>query len=75
MAKWLNQTCKGTRKYDPDFSAITLTVNGSAMAFMKNLFTKWYSRCIVQELDNGNDVDTIDIQLKMSILKPLHAHG
>ena len=39
---------------------------------MKKRFTEWYSRCIVQEIDNGKDIDSIDIQFKMSILKPLH---
>ena len=40
---------------------------------MKNRFTEWYSRCIAQQLDAGKDVDNIDIQLKMSVLKPLQA--
>ena len=57
------------------FQPLDLTVNGSAKVFMKKGFTKWYNCCIVQELDNCNDVDSIDIQLKMPIVKPLHAHG
>ena len=50
------------------FQPLDLIVNRSAKVFMKKRFTEWHSRCIVQELDNGKD-----IQLKMSILKPLHA--
>ena len=41
---------------------------------MKKRFTEWYSRCIIQELGSGKGVDNIDIQLKMSVLKPLHAN-
>ena len=55
------------------FQPLDLTVNGAAKAFMKNRFTEWYSRCIAQQLDAGKDVDNIDIQLKMSVLKPLQA--
>ena len=31
-------------------------------------FIEWHSRCIVQELHNGKEVDSIDIQLKIAIL-------
>ena len=40
---------------------------------MKKRFAEWCTRCILQELGNGKDVDSIDIQLNMSILKLLHA--
>ena len=40
---------------------------------MEKRFTEWYSRCIVQEPENGKDVDSMNIQLKMSILECLHA--
>ena len=56
------------------FQPLDLTVNGAAKAYMKKRFTEWYSRCIIQELDSGKGVDNIDIQLKMSRLKPLHAN-
>ena len=39
---------------------------------MKKHFAEWYTRCILQELGNGKDIDSIDIQLNMSILKLLH---
>ena len=41
---------------------------------MKKRFTEWYSRCIIQELDSGKDDDNIEVQLKMSVLKPLQAN-
>ena len=53
---------------------LDLSVNGAAKAYMKKRFTEWYSRCIIQELNSGKGVDNIDIQLKMSVLKPLHAN-
>ena len=53
------------------FQPLDLTVNVSVKVFMKKRFTKQYSRCIAQELDNGKDIDSIDIQLKMFILKSL----
>ena len=56
------------------FQSSDLTVNGAAKAYMKKRFTEWYSRCIIQELGSGKGVDNIDIQLKMSVLKPLHAN-
>lgn len=34
------------------FQPLDFRENGSAEEFMKSHFTKWYSRCIVQELDN-----------------------
>ena len=55
------------------FQPLDLTVNGAAKAYMKKRFTEWYSRCIIQELDSGKDVDNIEVQLKMSMLKPLQA--
>ena len=56
------------------FQPLDLTVNGAAKAYMKKRFTEWYSRCIIQELDSGKGVDNINIQLKMSVLKPVYAN-
>ena len=56
------------------FQSLDLTVNGAAKAYTKKRFTESYSRCIIQELGSGKGVDNVDIQLKMSILKPLHAN-
>ena len=56
------------------FQPLDLTVNGSAKAFMKRNFTEWYSSSISKQLDEGKAIDDIDVDLKLSILKPLHAH-
>ena len=55
------------------FQPLDLTVNGSAKAFMKKKFTEWYSSSIAKQLDEGKAVEDIDVELKLSILKPLHA--
>ena len=52
------------------FQSLDLTVNGS---FMKKKFTEWYSSSIAKQLDEGKAVEDIDVVLKLSILKPLHA--
>ena len=69
-----NKLVKVTANMTRLFQPLDLTVNGAAKAYMKKCFTEWYSRCIIQELDSGKVVDNIGIQLKMSVLKPLHAN-
>ena len=48
-------------------------MNGHAKRFMKNKFTLWYADQVKSELDKGKSVDEIDISMKLSVLKPLHA--
>ena len=52
---------------------LDLTANRFAKVFIKKRFIECYICFIVPELDIDKNVDSIDIQLKMSILKPLHA--
>ena len=47
--------------------------NGHAKRFMKNKFTLWYADQIKCELDKGKKIEEIDISMKLSVLKPLHA--
>lgn len=47
--------------------------NGYVKRLMKKKFTDWYANQITQALDAGQEIDTIDIPLKLSIVKPLHA--
>ena len=42
---------------------------------MKKIFTDWYADQITQVMDAGQEIDSIDIPLKLSIIKPLHANG
>ena len=55
------------------FQPLDLTVNGSAKSFMKKKFTEWYSSEITKALDNDVQLEDIEIKLRLSILKPLHA--
>ena len=55
------------------FQPLDLTVNGSFKAFMKQKFTEWYSKEIAKGLDNGVQLEDIDVKLRLSVLKPLHA--
>ena len=67
---WINLT-----KIQPNvtrlFQPLDLKVNGAAKAYMKKRFTESYSACIGQKSDNGKDVESISIQLKMSIRQPI----
>ena len=49
------------------------STNQYSKGFMKRKFSEWYSSEVVKQIDAGHDVDTIDIPLKLSIMKPLHA--
>ena len=42
-------------------------------SFMKKKFTLWYSDQVIRALDEVKDIKDVDISLKLSIVKPLHA--
>ena len=50
-----------------------LIVNREAKKFMKDQFTSWYSAQIQSHLDSGVVVDDVDVGLRLSVLKPIHA--
>ena len=54
-----------------------LDVQGGANGFVKHLiknkFSDWYAVQITQAMDDSRELDSIDIELKLSIIKPLHA--
>lgn len=58
-----------TRFYQP----LDLTVNGSAKRFLAKKFNGWYSQQISEQLDSGVSLEDIDIKLRLSTLKTLHA--
>lgn len=58
-----------TRFYQP----LDLTVNGSAKRFIAKKFHNWYSQQISDELESGKSLEEIEIKLRLSTLKPLHA--
>ena len=52
---------------------LDLTVNGYAKKFTSRKFSEWYSSQIMKQLDDGKELHDINIDLKLSKLKPLHA--
>ena len=58
-----------THLYQP----LDLTVNGYAKQFCKRKFNQWYTDQITQQLDDGKTVQEIDVKLRLTTLKPLHA--
>ena len=58
-----------TKFYQP----LDLTVNGSAKRFMAKKFNGWYSDQITEQLESGKALEDVDVKLRLSILKPLHA--
>ncbi len=55
------------------FQPLDLTVNGSAKTFMKNQFSKYYCNAVKTQIDSGKQVDEIDVDFRLTTLKPLHA--
>ena len=55
------------------FQLLDLTVNGSAKKFMCNQFSKYYSNAVKVQIDSGKPVEEIDVDFRLTTLKPLHA--
>lgn len=47
--------------------------NGYIKRITKKKFANWYTDQITQAMDNGQELETIEVQLKLSIIKALHA--
>ena len=55
------------------FQPLDLTVNRVAKNFTKKEFTSYYSGVIQQGLQEGKDLENIEVDLRLSVIKPLHA--
>ena len=55
------------------FQPLYLTVNGGPKRFMKDMFTTQYSAEVQKQMELGNSTDEIEVDLRLSVLKPLHA--
>ena len=55
------------------FQPLDLTVNGPAKQFLKGKFKEWYAREIAKQVNKGIDVYSIDVNTKLSVMKPIHA--
>ena len=58
-----------THLYQP----LDLTVNGYAKKYSKKKFNEWYANQIIQQLDEGKQLYEIEVKLRLTTLKPLHA--
>ena len=55
------------------FQPLDLTVNKVAKDFMKKKFSEWFSRQISIGLENGQELEDIQIDYRLSVLKHMHA--
>ena len=55
------------------FQQLDLTVNGSAKNYMKKQFIVYYSSSVKQQLDSGKQLEDIDVDFRLTMIKPLHA--
>ena len=49
--------------------------NGYVKRMMKNKFTLWYADQITRGLDEGKDLNNIEVSLKLSVVKPCTRSG
>ncbi len=55
-------------------SASRLTVNDFLKKELRSCFSSWYARKVKEELEAGVDIQEMKIDLRISLLKPIHAN-
>ena len=55
------------------FQPLDLTVNGSAKKYMRKQFIIYYSSAVKQQLESGKQLEDIDVDFRLTVMKPLHA--
>ena len=55
------------------FQPLDLTVNGAAKRYMKKEFAVYYCSGVKQQLDMENKGEDIDVDIRLTVIKPLHA--
>ena len=55
------------------FQPLDLIVNKFAKDFIKGMFSTWFSRQISLGLENGVELDDIEVDYRLLLLKPLYA--
>ena len=58
-----------TNLYQP----LDWSVNKAAKDFTRKKFSEWYTRQLTNGMENGIELDDIEIDYRLSVLKPLHA--
>ena len=57
-----------TKYYQP----LDLTVNREAKRFLKRKFVDWYSCQVSNQLSDGKSLESVQVPVKLSIIKPIH---
>ena len=55
------------------FQPLDVNVNGHAKEFLKRKFECWYAEQVTDQIDSGSSVYDVNVPLKLSIIKPIHA--
>lgn len=55
------------------FQPLDLTVNKAAKQFIRKSFITYYLDCISKQLEAGKEVEDIEVNLRLTVIKPLHA--
>ena len=55
------------------FQPLDLTVNGVAKRYMRKQFITYYSNCVKQQLENGKRLEDVEVDFRLTSIKPLHA--
>ena len=55
------------------FQPLDLTVNGAGKKLMRKHFVTYYSQTVKQQLDSGVQLDDVEVDIRLSVIKPLHA--
>lgn len=56
-----------------ELQPLDLSGNAQLKDEVKKQFTQWYANLVRKQLDNGVCVEELEINLKLSHIKPLHA--
>ena len=56
------------------YQVLDLIVNKYAKAFTRKKFNEWYAKEIHRQLDAGTLLEEVDVKLRLSVMKPIHAH-
>lgn len=57
-----------------ELQPLDVSVNQEFKAIMKNSFSRWYAEEVRQALDQGRELQDVKVDLRASLMKPLHAN-
>ena len=55
------------------FQPLDISVNKSAKCFIAEKYQDWYAKKVLQQLNRGAAAHNVKVDVKLSIMKPLHA--